>query len=619
MKNDVRVNEDRSIQTPQALGRLGRLLATATTVVATACAGAERIALVIGNGAYEDAPLHNARNDAEDMAELLERLGFAVDLALDVNRSTFVARLTAFARRTPGAQAALFYYAGHGVQVNKTNYLLPVDATLEHETELAQTVELVDHVLSGMRGTVNLAFLDACRNNPFGPRLAGSMGTRSAVVGRGLAPVERRQMHGTFIAFATAEGEVAADGEGRNSPFTFALKRHLPTRGATIDSVMNRVRADLASRDQEPWTRTSLKTDFYFVPPAEGPSVRTESAPQPGTDAPFTVETEPWGALVQLVGHSTPYRAGVRLPAGEYQVEASAVGYETRRTTLRHGGSPTTHRVILRRAAPKVEVGERFRDRLTSGGEGPLMVVVPAGSFVMGSQSHEKGRHDNEGPVHRVRFQVPFAVGVYEVTFAEWDACEEAGGCGGHIPEDKGWGRRTQPVVNVSWDDARSYVAWLSQETGEKYRLLSESEWEYAARAGTRTARPWGEGESGQCRHANGADASAKGRWTYRKKAACRDGHVHTAPVGSFAANGWGLHDMLGNVSEWTEDCWNGSYAGAPSDGSAWEHGDCGLRRHRGSSWYSAPSNVRVAHRGDRSTDSRADFIGFRVARTLAP
>ena len=600
--NGDRMNE-RAGRTAGALAPLSRLLATAIAVIAAAYADATRIALVVGNGAYQDAPLANARNDAEDMAGLLKELGFSVDLAVDVNFSTFVARLTAFHRRTPGAQAALFYYAGHGVQVDSNNYLLPVDTTLEHETELAQTME-VDHVLRGMRGSANLVFLDACRNNPFAPQLAGSMGTRSVAVGRGLAAVERAQTHGTFIAFATAEGEVAEDGEGRNSPFTAALKRHLPTYGVTIDSVMNRVRAELAARDQEPWASTSLKTDFYFVPPEEGPVVRPEPARRPNVNAPFTVETEPRGAGVQLVGHPAPYRAGMRLPAGEYQVEVSAVGYETRRTTSQHGRSSSTHRVVLRKATRKVEVGERFRD-LTSGGEGPLMVVVPSGSFVMGSQSHEKGRDDDEGPVHRVRFQAPFAVGVYEVTFAEWDVCEEAGGCGGYIPEDEGWGRGTRPVVNVSWDDARSYADWLSRETGQTYRLLSESEWEYAARAGTSTSRYWGEGESGQCLHANGFGA-----------ASCRDGHVHTAPVGSFAANGWGLHDMLGNVSEWTEDCWNNSYAGAPSDGNAWEHGNCKTHILRGGSWRSDPRTLRAAN---RITSGSGSGIGFRVARTLIP
>ena len=175
------------------------------------------------------------------------------------------------------------------------------------------------------------------------------------------------------------------------------------------------------------------------------------------------------------------------------------------------------------------------------------------------------------------------------------------------------------PVACVNWNDAQAYVAWLSRETGEQYHLPSESEWEYAARAGTTTARYWGEGESGQCRHANGADASTKERYSGWTVASCRDGHVHTAPVGSLTANAWGLHDMLGNVWEWTGDCWNGSYSGAPSDGSAWEYGECNRRVLRGGSWFSKPSDLRAANRIRNSTGNRNDYCGFRVARTLAP
>ena len=183
----------------------------------------------------------------------------------------------------------------------------------------------------------------------------------------------------------------------------------------------------------------------------------------------------------------------------------------------------------------------------------PEMVVVPAGEFMMGSPPSEEGRGDDEGPVHRVTISEPFAVGVYEVTFEEWDACVSGGGCGGYRPE--GWGRSSRPVINVSWDDAQAYVAWLSGKTGEAYRLLSESEWEYAARAGTTTRYHWGD-DVGRNR-ANCVDDYCGDSWEF------------TAPVGSFGANGFGLHDILGNVREWVEDCWNGSYAGAPSDGSA--------------------------------------------------
>ena len=176
------------------------------------------------------------------------------------------------------------------------------------------------------------------------------------------------------------------------------------------------------------------------------------------------------------------------------------------------------------------------------------------------------------------------------------------------------------PVVCVSWEDAKAYVKWLSRETGERYRLLSESEWEYVARAGTGTSWYWGDGESGQCTHANGADRALKRRygdwkWTV---ASCDDGRIHTAPVGSYAANGFGLHDVLGNAWEWVEDCWHESYAGAPKDGRAWTGGgDCGRRVLRGGSWGFEPWFLRSAYRSRYSAGIRYSLAGFRVARTL--
>ena len=210
----------------------------------------------------------------------------------------------------------------------------------------------------------------------------------------------------------------------------------------------------------------------------------------------------------------------------------------------------------------------------------------------------------------------PFAVGVYEVTFAEWDACESDDGCGWLGPDDEGWGRGRRPVINVSWHDAQAYVRWLS-ETGEEYRLLSESEWEYVARGGTRTARYWGESSSGQCRHANGADHTAKRHQSGWTVASCDDGHYRTAPVGSFGPNAYGIYDALGNVWEWVEDCWNGSYGGAPRDGSAWESGECARRVLRGGSWHDSPGDLRSAYRDRNDSGRRNSSLGFRVARTL--
>ena len=307
---------------------------------------------------------------------------------------------------------------------------------------------------------------------------------------------------------------------------------------------------------------------------------------------PFTIVPKPAQARVRLLDHAAPYQAGMLLPPGSYRVDVSAEGYETATESVSHGAGPTVRRVALRWAGPKA--GDRFRDCA----ECPEMVVVPAGSYRMGE----------EGQQHEVTIAAPFAVGKYEVTFAQWDACARDGGCprSPDIADDSGWGRGQRPVINVSWDDAQRYLRWLSGKTNEPYRLLSESEWEYTARAGTQTAYSWGD-EIGVGR----ANCDGCGsRWDDRQ----------TAPVGSFAANPWGLHDMHGNVWEWVEDCWNNSYAGSPRDGSAWRSGTCAERVLRGGSWNYSPSYLRAAFRIRSTSGDRSYLVlGFRVARTLAP
>ncbi len=283
-------------------------------------------------------------------------------------------------------------------------------------------------------------------------------------------------------------------------------------------------------------------------------------------------------------------------PKGMTAADAARLAYGDLKAAREKGVDPAV--LVLLRAGL---VGETFRECDVC----PEMVVVPAGNFMMGSPSHEEGRGSDEGPVRRVTITELFSVGVREVTFAEWDACASAGGCGGHRPDDEGWGRGNRPVVNVSWKDAQAYVDWLSRKTGAEYRLLSEAEWEYAARAGTTTRYFWGD-DVGR----NRANCSG---------GSCGDSWKFTAPVGSFAANGWGLHDMHGNVWEWVDDCWNGSYAGAPSDGSAWESGNCDRRDLRGGSWSNEPRILRSANRDGGGTGVRLNSVGFRVARTLAP
>lgn len=257
------------------------------------------------------------------------------------------------------------------------------------------------------------------------------------------------------------------------------------------------------------------------------------------------------------------------------------------------------------------KVGSQFRDCTAC----PLMVVVPAGSFLMGSPASEPERESDEGPQHQVTIPASFAVGVFEVTWAEWEACAAARACNNSAVDgaggDQGWGKGNRPVINVSWNDAQAYAAWLSDKTGKRYRLLSEAEWEYVARAGTTTPFNTGDRITTDQANFNGnytSNGSAKG--VYRQK---------TVPVGSFSPNRFGLHDVHGNVWEWVEDCYNASYGGAPIDGSAWLIGDCSERVLRGGSWSNDPRYLRSAARyWDTPTDRDSD-LGFRLARTLQP
>ena len=243
----------------------------------------------------------------------------------------------------------------------------------------------------------------------------------------------------------------------------------------------------------------------------------------------------------------------------------------------------------------------------------PEMVVVPAGSFVMGSPESEEGHSADERPQHRVTIGRPFAAGKYEVTVAEWNACIADAGCAGERAANPGSDRR--PAIGVSWDDAQAYVAWLSRRTGKKYRLLSESEWEYAARAGTTT--PYHTGSAIGPDLANIVDKQAVPAASNRPMGfGVNVAGKQTVPVGSYRPNGFGLHDVHGNVWEWVADCVNDGYAGAPADGSSWTTGNCARRVMRGGSWVDYPVGARSAIRSSLGADNRGRTLGFRVART---
>lgn len=278
----------------------------------------------------------------------------------------------------------------------------------------------------------------------------------------------------------------------------------------------------------------------------------------------------------------------------------------------------------------------------------PEMVVIGAGSFEMGVSSAEEQREKLPGifrghsaPRHRVSIETPFAMARYDVTRAEFASFVRAtgyatrGACSVVSSQGK-WENRKDlnwrhpgipqtdrdPVVCVSWIDAEAYIAWLTRRTKHPYRLPAEAEWEYAARGGTSTSRYWGDDAAESCRYANLADLAYA---TARKPLAansyghanCDDGHVYTAPVGSFAPNAFGLYDMVGNVYQWTEDCWNPNYNGAPADGRAWRKGDCSQHVKRGGSWNSVPNMLRSGMRDGDDASFRSPYFGFRVARVL--
>ena len=292
--------------------------------------------------------------------------------------------------------------------------------------------------------------------------------------------------------------------------------------------------------------------------------------------------------------------------------------------------------VRLARSEPRF----RFKDTC---GECPELVLIPPGTYTMGSERRESGGSKYEEPRHKVTIVAPFAVGMHEVTRGDFglfvketghrvkDSCWTMSKDNGEWKSREGFSWHEpgysqtdrHPVVCVGWGDAKAYAHWLSDRTGAEYRLLSESEWEYAARAGTDTSRYWGWSASTQCEHENALDGTFTSRFdTFRwhdYAISCSDGHIHTAPATSFGKpNPFGLFDMLGNAREWVEDCWQDQYKNVPTDGRARTHrAKCKIRTVRGGSWANVPQRLRSAMRAAWRPESRSDVVGFRVARTV--
>ncbi len=630
-----------------------------SALFASPAAEARRVALVIGNGSYQHTTrLPNPGSDAKALARTLRTLNFDEVTGLtDLDRPRMERAVLEFGRRASGADVALVFFAGHGIQMDGRNYLLPVDARLEDDLALRVEAVNLDLVLDAVSGAgTRLVVLDACRNNPFLSRMRVSGANRN--VSRGLAPVDAA-LGGTLIAFSTSPGDVAADGDGGNSPFTSALVRHLAQPGLEIRQVFTRVRADVLAQTgkrQTPWENSSLLGDVYLA--GSGMSVVNPTPVAGASTGTLVVSVTPADARVWLGDALLP--AGIRevpnLPPGEVLLTARREGYSEHRIKayiVAGQRTETSLGLVAVQASPSGSNTPAAPVVASGGAAGlaaPAMVQIPAGRFEQGSPSYEGDRTADEGPVREVSIRA-FALGKYEVTRGEFRRFVEATGyrtdaekntaMGGNEAQgcyaykggtDFGWKagtswrdpgfaqEDTHPVVCVSWNDAQAYIEWLSRETGQRYRLPSESELEYANRAGTRTPWAWGSDPNGGCGQANYADSTVKSRisgWSW-PTASCTDGHVFTAPVGSYAANAFGLHDTAGNVWEWAEDCWHDNYNGAPIDGSAWTSGgDCGRRVLRGGSWSGRPAWVRSADRNRTAATYRDGSVGFRLARTL--
>ena len=564
----------------------------------------ERIAFVIGNGDYNADGDYDDKDDLDDVprdasliADTLRKLNFRVTELHDLDLDGMENALAKFAREIRGPKkVGFFYYAGHGVQVRNQNYLIPVQANIHDVHEFAYkayNAEKLMSVFNFAENDLNIAVLDACRNNPYRGLF------RSPT--RGL--IDLKPEHGSLIAYSTAPNAIAAD----DGVYARSLAEHLLRPGLHIESVFKAVTAEVKSRSngqQEPWHLSSLSRDFKIAGPANSP-VRDNAAATIETTLQLTRgERRSIQASLNRLGHNVGFEDGLfgdRTRDGIRQYQRAEDEAETGYLTARQAKAllaphQTTARSNENSRQPAS--GTAFQDCP----ECPEMVVIPGGTFLMGSPEDEPGRDNDEGPQREVTVPA-FAMGKYEVTFAEWDACLADGGCGGYKPDDQGWGRGDRPVINVSWDDAQKYIHWLNTKVdGTPYSLPSEAEWEYAARASASTAYPWGaEWSEWDAARANGAFSAGR-----------------TRKVGAYPANSYSLHDTIGNVWEWVQDDYRDTFEDAPRDGDAW-FGGRGKKVLRGGSWISFPRYLRTANRNVSSLDNRSNEVGFRVARALAP
>jgi formylglycine-generating enzyme required for sulfatase activity len=560
-----------------------------------------RIALIIGNGDYQHSDnlpkLANPVNDAEDIAKALRGFGFEVIERKNQTLEGMDQAIAEFGSKIGGSEAALFYFAGHGIQVRNQNYLIPVNAKIESEAAVPYQGVDLNRILDEMenaKSNANIVMLDACRNNP----ITGKFRSGKS---RGLAS-PASMPKGTVIVFATDPGNVAGDGDGRNGLFTAGLLTAFKGKDLSLDNVLTVASAEVergSGQTQTPYVNgpKTLQKNFFFRVTVD-----------PGRDE---IETTFWTSI-ESSADPADFDAYLRkYPNGNYRALAENHIKRLLRSKVASASSVVTLDKTAAVAIPtapvpistppihnapskqnssnspekvKLVAGAAFRDC----DECPTMAVIPTGTYEMGSKEYA-----SEKPMHLVKLNKPFALAKTEVTCEQWLAIM------GKLPNGFASCASNLPVGGITWNEAQEYVQKLSEKSGKRYRLPSEAEWEYACRAGAPTE---------YC----GSDTIDSVGW-------------YVSPGGKVRAvagkqpNAWGLHDMSGNVWEWTEDCWNPTYQGAPTDGSAWTSGDCSRRVRRGGSWDNNLRYLRATNRDFLNSALSGNDGGFRPARSLVP
>lgn len=603
----------------------GRLALSAILLVtclfgSTGAIAEKRVALLISNEAYDKAigPLKNPHNDIALIKAALLRVGFAEEDIQVVANAGRVAMLAAFDsaaaklhRAGPDA-ISFFYYSGHGAANDRReNFLIPVDVgevtAASFWYNSVNLRELLDRLNAEAPEAKHFIVFDACRNTL---RLRAP-GSRALVQPKGFEPV-RNVPGGMLIAFSTAEGELASDAGEQAGPYATVLADEIVRPGVEAVAVFRNTQLRVSRRTgQRPWTQSGPIGETYFA-------ARDASQSEAARAWAWVRDTQSEAVLEEFINRFGESAEAAAAKARFAELRRQALTIRVPMTICEKPSAWVNLIGTLGRCL-KPGSGETFQNCWKEGGQeicGPEMVVGPAGRFIMGSPDGEGDAEEH--PAHEVEIREAFAVGRHEITVAQYTKCMNEEKCPtpewlelgpnnvvtGTIDTYRNLGEAVvddaYPIVGVSWNDATAYAAWLSKKTGFRYRLLSEAEWEYAARAGSQSSYSFGD------------TGTALADYGWSNENSGRKPH----PGGKKKPNGWGLYDMHGNVWEWVQDC-KADYKETPRDGSpAQTTTDC-VRVFRGGSWASEARWSRSASRFGGSANTRYFNAGFRLARSL--